>query len=553
MSWTHRVALLVLSTFLVTVRSISWQRAADDEFRIGIGIADVTGPPAGVGMMGYAKAEQVNHGIHTRLFSRAFIICDEVNCIVFVTADIGMLDTAVKIKVIERLEAEFGGIYHDKNVILSGTHTHSGPAGYLQYVLFQFTNLGFIEITFNAIVDGIVQSIKEAHDNIVPGRMFYTEGTVMNANINRSPLSYLANPRWEREMYEYDVDKTMQLIRFEDLAGSPIGMLNWFAVHPTSMNNTNKLTSGDNKGVASMIFERRMNPGALMGKGKFVAGFASSNLGDVSPNILGARCQDTGEVCDSLTSTCNGNSKLCIASGPGRDMFESTWIIGERQSNAAWNLFNDVASQKPIRGSVRFAHQYVNMSNYELEIMAPNGSQILVHTCPPAMGYSFAAGTTDGPGEFDFTQINWPYDWQPHVVDTQLAVIGDIAIAAVPGEMTTMSGRRLRRVLLDVMMQYGIQDPVAVTAGLCNTYSDYIATFEEYQIQRYEAASTIYGPHTLAAYEDQYRNLAMQLMEIGAHPQNNFRTESSYMYVERLDEETGTWTVVANDADWETK
>jgi len=27
-----------------------------------------------------------------------------------------------------------------------------------------------------------------------------------------------------------------------------------------------------------------------------------------------------------------------------------------------------------------------------------------VHTCPPAMGYSFAAGTIDGPGAFDFTQ-----------------------------------------------------------------------------------------------------------------------------------------------------
>ena len=25
-------------------------------------------------------------------------------------------------------------------------------------------------------------------------------------------------------------------------------------------------------------------------------------------------------------------------------------------------------------------------------------------TCKPALGYSFAAGTTDGPGAFDFTQ-----------------------------------------------------------------------------------------------------------------------------------------------------
>ena len=27
-----------------------------------------------------------------------------------------------------------------------------------------------------------------------------------------------------------------------------------------------------------------------------------------------------------------------------------------------------------------------------------------VHTCPPALGFSFAAGTTDGPGEFNFVQ-----------------------------------------------------------------------------------------------------------------------------------------------------
>ena len=31
-----------------------------------------------------------------------------------------------------------------------------------------------------------------------------------------------------------------------------------------------------------------------------------------------------------------------------------------------------------------------------------NGS--VVSTCKPALGYSFAVGTTDGPGEFDFTQ-----------------------------------------------------------------------------------------------------------------------------------------------------
>jgi hypothetical protein len=42
-------------------------------------------------------------------------------------------------------------------------------------------------------------------------------------------------------------------------------------------------------------------------------------------------------------------------------------------------------------------------------------------------------------------------------------------------------------------------------AGLSNTYTHYITTFEEYEKQRYEAASTIYGPHTLLAYLQQVK------------------------------------------------
>lgn len=34
----------------------------------------------------------------------------------------------------------------------------------------------------------------------------------------------------------------------------------------------------------------------------------------------------------------------------------------------------------------------------------PNGT--IAETCPAALGYSFAAGTSDGPGAFDFTQAD---------------------------------------------------------------------------------------------------------------------------------------------------
>lgn len=39
-----------------------------------------------------------------------------------------------------------------------------------------------------------------------------------------------------------------------------------------------------------------------------------------------------------------------------------------------------------------------------MTIPKQDGESETVKTCPAAMGFAFAAGTTDGPGAFDFTQ-----------------------------------------------------------------------------------------------------------------------------------------------------
>ena len=76
-----------------------------------------------------------------------------------------------------------------------------------------------------------------------------------------------------------------------------------------------------------------------------------------------------------------------------------------------------------------------------------------------------------------------------------------------------MSGRRLRATVLETVKQNSnIQNPVVVIAGLSNSYTHYVATYEEYQYQRYEAASTIFGPHTLAAYQQEFSKLAAALV-----------------------------------------
>ncbi|CAG0918302.1 unnamed protein product [Notodromas monacha] len=575
------VLLVATSAFSGYVSPRNWQRQAEDEFLVGVGIADVTGPCTEVGMMGYASASQVSTGIHFRQWARSFIICSGADeCVVFVSSDIGMMSAATTSLVLDKLAIKFPGLYGRHNVLLSGTHTHSGPAGYLQYFLFQITNLGYIADSTDAIVEGIVESIEAAHANLQPGHIWYGETQVNDANINRSPMAYLNNPVEEQNRYEFDVDKTMWLLRFDDAQGNPLGVLNWFAVHPTSMNNTNTLVSGDNKGVASMLFEQALNPESLPGQGKFVAAFAASNLGDVSPNIQGPKCQDTGLPCDQLTSTCGGFVQLCVASGPGRDMEESTSIIGNRQFEAAYELFNNRSLLVPIIGSVKTKHQYINMSSYEFQELSSNG---------------------------EMETYTFPYKWQPDVVDTSVVLIGSLAILGVPGELTTMSGRRMRDTVAKVMNEHGIVDPKPIIAGLTNVYSDYVTTFEEYQIQRYEGASTIYGPNTLGAYLDQYKflvNATLQGLELDAgplppnllddqisfvfdpqydgalfdnygdclrnpypsyrggetvdvifragNPRNNVRRGGTYLTVEHRQNDD-TWKVIGTDANWETK
>lgn len=204
--------------------------------------------------------------------------------------------------------------------------------------------------------------------------------------------------------------------------------------------------------------------------------------------------------------------------------------------------------------------------------------------------------------------MNFPYQWQPSILPTQVVRIGNVVITAVPGEFTTMAGRRMKDTIRGAVAA-GIPNAHVVLAGLSNAYSSYVTTFEEYQIQRYEGASTIFGPYTLDAYLQLYEILAQKLVLgkkvnpgpdppnllskqislrpgvvydgapmgksfgdvvvepddvyalgsnvtttfIAGHPRNNLMTESSFLTIERLNDQTQQWDVVAVDGSLDTK
>lgn len=71
-------------------------------------------------------------------------------------------------------------MYNENNVAISGIHTHAGPGGYLQYVTYSVTSLGFVPQSFDALVNAIELSITQAHENLKPGSVFINTGMKKN-------------------------------------------------------------------------------------------------------------------------------------------------------------------------------------------------------------------------------------------------------------------------------------------------------------------------------------------------------------------------------------
>ncbi len=583
--------------------------AGNTTFLVGTGIYDVTGPAGGAVMMGYAMPWQTSGGIHQRLRARAFVVESPCNGqrLAFVSVDVGLLTQAVQQRVIDALQGRFGATYRDENVMLSATHTHSGPGGTSHYTLYNLTTLGYSAPNTAAVADGIVAAIARATDTLAPGTLRLSVGALRDAAINRSPPAYARNPAAERARFDADTDPTMTVLRLDAADGTPRGVISWFAVHATSMGNDNHLISGDNKGYASWLFERRAGSDYAAAR-TFVAAFAQSHEGDVSPNIYGG------------------------TDGGGADDFASTALSGRRQFDAALALYESGGT--PLVGGIGVRHVYVAMDAVDVAPAFADGQPR--RTCAAAIGVSMLAGAEDGrgvgyegfacapPGTALESMVcavtatdcqgakpiavamgDFAPPWTPEVLPVQVARIGALGLVAVPFELTTMAGRRLLDTVRADLAPLGVSE--VVIAGLANAYAGYVATPEEYAAQHYEGASTHFGPWTLGALRQTAHAVAVALRDDaalapgprprrwaaapwsahldvpfdsvpsgvrpgavetdaapsyrhgdtararfwGGHPANDLRLQGSFLVVER--HSADGWAPVAHDWDWETR
>ncbi|MFE9660967.1 neutral/alkaline non-lysosomal ceramidase N-terminal domain-containing protein [Streptomyces sp. NPDC005955] len=587
-----------------------------DPYLIGRGIADVTGEAAETGMMGYSSFDQKTSGIHGRLRSRAFVVQDRASGsrVVYVNADLGMIFQAVRQGVLARLAERYGDLYGARNVLLSATHTHSGPGGHSHHLAYNLSVLGFQQGTYRAVVDGIVESVVKAHQDLAPGTMSLGTGTLTDASVNRSRSAFDRNPAPDRAAFPGAIDPAMTVLRLRR-DGEDVGAISWFATHNTSITNKNTLISPDNKGYASYAWEHdHQGVRYLDDTPGFVAAFPNTNAGDLSPNL-----------------------NLKPGSGPTEDEFENARIIGERQFVKAREVH---ATATPVTGTVDARITHVDMEDVTVAgAYTPDGT--VQRTCPAVVGASTLAGSVeDGPALPGFTEgarspvasivdalridtptwlkscqypkaslvptglLNHVHPVTPRVLPLQIMRIGPLHLVAAPGEFTITAGLRVRRT---VARELGVPLEHVLLQGYANAYAQYATTPEEYDAQQYEGGSTLYGRYTLPAYQQEFAKVAASLragtplhpgaavpdesrrqinLQTGvvhdtpppgssfgavltppaaryrrgdtatvgfatAHPKNDLRRGGTFLEVQRLVD--GRWTRVLDDGDWSTR
>ena len=107
--------------------------------------------------------------------------------VTFVSCDTGMMGQLIKMEVLTKLEAEYGkDVFRNDNLVLSATHTHSGPAGYMQYLMYTISSFGFVEDCFQVIFISI------------PFLRFHQSVKYFTTNIFVILIVIIGNRKWNR-------------------------------------------------------------------------------------------------------------------------------------------------------------------------------------------------------------------------------------------------------------------------------------------------------------------------------------------------------------------
>jgi hypothetical protein len=238
-----KTALLLL-TLAAPVR-------AAEPLMAGAARADIT-PPVGFPMWGYgARHDAPSQGVLDPLQARALVLAAGGEKLAVVSLDLGRAPTRATMASL-RARLEGAGIRH---VLLVASHTHHGPV--LELDTWPDRQNPYTRQLEHKLYDLILSADKAA-------RTARWGAANREVPLNRNRQSKLSDP---------PVDRTLTVMRVEDLDGRPIAHLVNFAAHPTMIDAKLLKLSADYPGAMAGLVEQETGATCL---------FLQSAAGDMS-------------------------------------------------------------------------------------------------------------------------------------------------------------------------------------------------------------------------------------------------------------------------------
>jgi hypothetical protein len=246
------------------------------ELRVGAAKIDITpAPDAALPMSGYGSRTQGFTGIHDPIYVRVMVLDDGNTQAAIVAWELIGVPDPVWAELSPRIASETG--IQPDNVIVAAAHNHGAPTPSGAYA--------------KKVQDAAIEAIKLAKSRLQPAKMGYGTG-MANVNVNRrerGPDGIVLGNNGEGAS-----DKTVRVLRFDDLSGKPIAFLVNYAVHVVVMGPDNLRISGDLAGATSRFVE-----GHFAGKAK--------PRGDAGPRMRPAPATKNEEVVALWTSGAAGD------------------------------------------------------------------------------------------------------------------------------------------------------------------------------------------------------------------------------------------------------
>ena len=178
-------------------------------------------PPVGTPLNGYgARMGRDSLEVHDPLYARCLYLSDGTTSLFLVTSDLCVINRELRERVLQLAPKEVP----PENIILTATHTHSGPGAMMRSIVFRFVSGRFIPDVLERTAQRFAEAMRTAYDARKRAAIGFT-------TIEQHDLS--TNRRYDNG----PIDPQVGVIRVDDGDGNAMAVIANFAAHPTTVSD----------------------------------------------------------------------------------------------------------------------------------------------------------------------------------------------------------------------------------------------------------------------------------------------------------------------------